>query len=111
MTGAQKCSHVDGMACELGSGAYVWMHSAARAALMACELGSGAYVWMHSAARAAFVYSRGDCSAILGDLRGSDALWSMVGSFIGGGASVGAGRVVGVSVCVLVGGTFRRVCR
>ena len=78
---------------------------------MACELERGAYVWMRSAARAAFEYSRGDCSAILGDLRGSDASWSMVGSFIGGGASIGAGRVVGVSLGVLVGGTLLRVCR
>ena len=111
MTGAQKCSHVNGMACELGSGAYIWMHSAARAALMACELGSGAYVWMHSAARAAFVYSRGNCSAILGDLRGSAASCSLVGSSIGGSGIAGTGLVVGVSVGVLIGGTLLRVWR
>ena len=78
---------------------------------MACEFGSGAYVWMRSAARAAFEYSRGDCSAILGDLRGAVASCSMVGSFVGGGASIGGGRAVGVPVGVLVGGTLFRVCR
>lgn len=94
MTGAQKCSHVHGMACEFGS---------------------GAYVWMRSAARAAFEYSRGDCNAILGDLRGAvvscSLVCSLVGSFIGGGASIGGGRAVGVPVGVLVGGTLFRVCR
>ncbi len=79
---------------------------------MACEFGRGAYVWMRSVARAAFEYSRGDCSAILGNLRGADASGSpgsLVGSFVGGGGIVGAGFVVGVSVGVLVGGTLLRV--
>ena len=90
MTGAQKCSHVHGMACELGR---------------------GAYVWMRTAARAAFEYSRGDCSAIRGNLRGTDVVCMVAGSFVGGVASVGFVSAVGISMGVLVGGTLFRVWR
>ena len=84
MTGAQKCSHVHGMACEVGLGAYVWMRIAARAALE---------------------YNLGDCNAIRGDLRGGGATCSLVGSSVGGGSVVGA--AMGMVVC----GVLFRVSR
>ena len=88
MTGAQKCSHVHGMACDVGIGAYVWMATAARAALE---------------------YNRGVSSAIRGDLRGSAV--SCVGSSVGGGAPVGVAPNVGGDMGSHVGGMLFRVCR
>ena len=90
MTGAQKCSHNHGMACDVGI---------------------GAYIWLLSAARAAFEYNLGDCIAISGDLRGVDASCAPVGSSVGGGASGGAGVDVGVTMGSLVGGMLFRMCR
>ena len=91
MTGAQKCSHVqEGMACDVGI---------------------GAYVWMLSADRAAFEYNLGVCIAIRGDLRGVDASCAPVGSSVGGGASGGAGVDMGVTLGSLIAGMLFRVCR
>ncbi len=90
MTGAQKCSHVHGMACDVGIGAYVWMATAARAALE---------------------YKRGVRSAIRGDLRGSAVSCVSVGSSVGGGAPVDVVTNVGVAMGSHVGGMLFRVCR
>jgi len=87
MTGAQKCSHVHEIACDVGLGAYVWVRSAESAALE---------------------YNLGDCNAIRGDLRGGAASCSPVGPSVGGGSSVGV--VVGVAMGMLVGGMLFCVC-
>ncbi len=89
-TGAQKCSPVPGMACNVGVAAYVCMLSADRAALE---------------------YKRGTWSAIRGDLRGAADSCVLVGSSVGGGASVGAGCAVGIVMGSLIGGMLFRVCR
>ena len=82
MTGAQKCSHVHGMACEFGR---------------------GANVWVRMAAKAVFEYSRGDCSAIWGNRRGSEAVCMVVGLSLGCSSSHGTGGAVGVSIGVSMG--------
>ena len=91
ITGAQKCSHGQGLACE---------------------------VWMEMALSAACEYSRGVSSAIRGERRGSPcgcssgvvgmSLGSTVGATVGRGWALGAvvGAVAGIS-----GGVLRRVCR
>jgi len=74
-TGAQKCSHVHGMACDVGSGAWVWIAIALSAAVE---------------------YSRGVSRAIRGERRGS-----IVGCKSGSGVvcrSTSAGAVAGMSV-------------
>ena len=88
MTGAQKCSHVQGMACDVGI---------------------GANVWMLSADRAAFEYNLGVCIAIRGDLRGVDDCCALVGSSVGGGASGGTGVDVGVTMGSFIAGMLFRV--
>ena len=95
ITGAQKCSHVHGMACEVGRGAYVWMAMALSAA---CE------------------YRRGVSSAIRGERRGSSGgcrsgvvgvVCSIVGALVVNGCAL---IVVGVGVGSM-GGVLWRVCR
>ena len=97
ITGAQKCSHVHGMACEVGRGAYDWMAIALSAA---CE------------------YRRGVSRAIRGERRGLSggcmsgvagvALGSIVGVVVGNGCALGT--VVGAGVGSS-GGVMWRVCR
>ena len=97
ITGAQKCSHTQGMACDVGRGAYD---------LMAMALS------------AAVEYSRGESRAILGERRSSSGgCWTGVvelamgplvaaetAESVGGivvGAGVGAGGGVLLRVCLL----------
>lgn len=91
MTGAQKCSHVHGMA---------W------------DEGRVAYVWMAMALSAAVEYRRGDRRAILGERRrsllGSSGATLLAGW--AGGVAVIMGAV-GLAMGALVGGELLRVVR